>query len=112
MADRSFLCPVHVLPSFGASKIRSATSMVNDTRGPAAHVRQSSMAALRQIPGAILQFPLGIEFEFTSTQEILTRRIEETTINDPADVQHSSRVPPKRTGPQIRNLSGTMQDLK
>jgi hypothetical protein len=85
MADRSFLFPVHVLPSFGASKIRSATSTVNDTRGPAAHVRQSSMAALRQIPGAILQFPLGIEFEFTLTQEILTRRIEETTSSNRRD---------------------------
>ena len=74
-------CPVHVLPSFGASTIGSASERHART---SAYVRQSygRFEANRRHHFAMIFVPtqecserkaLGIEFEFTWTQELLTR---------------------------------------
>ena len=74
-------CSDHVLPSFGASTIGSASERRART---SAYVRQSygRFEANRRHHFAMIFVPtqecperkaLGIEFEFTWTQEILTR---------------------------------------
>jgi hypothetical protein len=74
-------CHVHVLPSFGASTIASASERPART---SAYARQSygRFEANRRLHFAMIlvptqefseRKPLGIEFEFTWTQEILTR---------------------------------------